>query len=384
PPSRGERLRRRHFRPYPLLSPALIALGALGFAAVGGWGPGSARAGGSPPPLALLQSSDRAERASASRFSSVERRDVERAVERGVRFLARSQKPNGSFSKQFPVAITALTGMALLGSGVDYGRGPFHAELHRAVQYLIERADPTGYIRDDNQSRMHGHAYAVLFLAQVVGKTERQPVAQDLRRAVQKGLQLIEREQSVDGGWIYEPGRKGDEASITVCCLQALRAAKDAGLAVDPTVIERAVRYLERCSNEDGSFRYKLADPPGTSTYEISVAAVSTLDAAGEYTSELHKRAVGFLRDRVLRYRSNPLKAATKFPFYGNLYAAQVFFQLGGDDWQQWAGAAYPEVLAQQSPDGSWTESKYGTEYGTAMMVLILEIPLGYLPIFER
>jgi hypothetical protein len=41
-------------------------------------------------------------------------------------------------------------------------------------------------------------------------------------------------------------------------------------------------------------------------------------------------------------------------------------------------------LLARQRPDGSWPDDNYGDEFGTAMAVLILEVPLQYLPIFQR
>ena len=72
---------------------------------------------------------------------------------------------------------------------------------------------------------------------------------------------------------------------------------EDAGIVVDAGVvatcraIPRAEFQRRRCT-----FRYQLSSPRGTTTYEISAAAVSALDAAGEYTSDLHRRAVSFLR----------------------------------------------------------------------------------------
>jgi len=234
---------------------------------------------------------------------------------------------------------------------------------------------------------MHGHAYAVLFLAQVMGATQRQPIATKIRATVSRGVKLIQDSQSLDGGWYYEPDtrdRTKDEASITVCCLQALRAAKDAGIAVDANAIGKALLYLEKCSNDNGSFKYSSKSPARQTSYEITAAAVSTLDAAGEYHSDLHRKGVGYLLDAVGRHPKNPLKAARRYPFYGNLYAAQVYFQLGGEAWKTWAAKAYPRLLADQRSNGGWDHAQYGTEYATSVALLMLEIPLGYLPIFER
>ena len=77
------------------------------------------------------------------------------------------------------------------------------------------------------------------------------------------------------------------------------------------------------------------------------------------------------------------LDAASGYPYYGNLYAGQVYFQLGGELWEMWSREAWPELLRRQKAEGHW-ESRFGSEYATAVALLILEIPRGYLPIFER
>ena len=48
----------------------------------------------------------------------------------------------------------------------------------------------------------------------------------------------------------------------------------------------------------------------------------------------------------------------------------------------------YPKIrerlLTLQYPDGSWMGDGVGTTYGTALACVILQLPYGYLPIFER
>ncbi len=316
---------------------------------------------------------------------------IDRGIERGLMYLRRKQFGNGALSGRFSVAVTALGGLAFLGYGAEYKRGRHGVVIMRAAEYLINRQRADGYISDEDTefpSRMHGHAYAVLFLSQVVGTIPppHEEQRRKVRRAIEKGTQLIEREQTTRGGWWYDPGdREKDEASLTVCCLQALRAAKDAGFEVNVRTIRRAVTYLKECCREDGSFRYSLARQIHRSSYELTAAAVSTLNAAGEYAIEEHKRGVSFMLLQ-LKNRRNPLSVCANFYFYGNFYAAQVLYQLGGETWDGWAKRAYPRLLDDQekNEDGSWESTRYGDRYATAMALLILELPLGYLPIFER
>lgn len=296
------------------------------------------------------------------------------------------------------MAVTALAGLAFLGYGEQYGRGRYGDVLVQAVRYLAQKSTTgrAGYI-DDESSRMHGHAYAVLFLTQVLGSIPDPRSEAKVREVVYEGIEFIAHAQTLDGGWGYEANEKFDEASITVCCLQALRAAKDAGIALKPltsaspgssndrmrAVVDAAVGYLVRCCLDDGSFKYSLKRGIDRSSYELTAAAVSTLDAAGKYSADEHKRGVGFLLRTLSRYGRTPLKASVNYPYYGNFYAGQVYHQLGGEVWRGWQPDATRELLAMQKSDGSW-ESKFGSEYATAMAILILEIPMAYLPIYER
>ncbi len=69
--------------------------------------------------------------------------------------------------------------------------------------------------------------------------------------------------------------------------------------------------------------------------------------------------------------------------FYGHYYAAQAFWIRGGDDWNQWYKAIRDELLGKQSDQGYWSDT-IGNEYGTAMALIILQVPNNFLPIFQR
>ena len=55
----------------------------------------------------------------------------------------------------------------------------------------------------------------------------------------------------------------------------------------------------------------------------------------------------------------------------------------GGEDWDQWYPAIRDELLRRQTAAGFWTDG-FGNEYGTAMALIILQMPNNYLPIFQR
>ncbi len=69
--------------------------------------------------------------------------------------------------------------------------------------------------------------------------------------------------------------------------------------------------------------------------------------------------------------------------FYGHYYAAQAMWIRGGDDWNQWYPAIRDELVSKRLAQGYWNDS-VGSYYGTAMALIILQMPNNYLPIFQR
>ena len=233
---------------------------------------------------------------------------------------------------------------------------------------------------------MHGHTYAILFLGQVIGQVPTPQREEQLRKSIKAGVDLILSCQTPKGGWGYHPADPLDEASLTVCCIQALRSAKESGVHVPKVTIDRALEYLRKCATEDGSFRYSLTRAKDRTSYEITAASISTMDAAGEYSLDERTRGMTYIRkliEKGARSRKGAFKVAGNFPYYGNFYVGQILQQSRGDLWDRWSRSVWPQLIELQKETGSW-ESRYGEEYATAMALLILELPLGYLPLYDR
>ena len=58
-------------------------------------------------------------------------------------------------------------------------------------------------------------------------------------------------------------------------------------------------------------------------------------------------------------------------------------FLAGGKYWADWFPRIRDQLIASQIADGSWS-SNHGDPYGTAMSLLILQVPNRLLPIFQR
>ena len=73
------------------------------------------------------------------------------------------------------------------------------------------------------------------------------------------------------------------------------------------------------------------------------------------------------------------------FFYYGHYYAVQAYYITGDPKWQRYFRTVKRILLERQQADGRW-RCRYGPgdAFGTAVSTLILQIPLQYLPIFQR
>ncbi len=308
---------------------------------------------------------------------------TQRAITRGLEFLAASQHADGSFGStstyRQDAAVTALAGMAFLSAGHTPGRGKYGRNVDRAVDYLLACTDPSGFINAAESSShgpMYGHGFATLFLAEVYGMTPRP----DLREKLKLAVNLIINTQNKEGGWRYQPVRKEADLSVTVCQMMALRAARNAGVFVPRSTVDQCVSYVRQSQNSDGGFKYQL-HIGSPSLFPRSAAGVVALYSAGVYEGREIDRGLRFLLSHLPQ--GDVLRHEVHY-FYGHYYAVQAMWQAGGVYWKRWYPAIRDELLSRQSGDGSWADQPICTEYGTAMACIILQMPNNYLPIFQR
>ena len=143
--------------------------------------------------------------------------------------------------------------------------------------------------------------------------------------------------------------------------------------------INRSIAYVKKSQNEDGGFMYMLSGG-GPSAFPRSAAAVVALYSAGVYEGPEIEKGLEYLNTQLPR-GDDFLRDGHYF--YGHYYAVQAMWQAGGDYWKHWYPAIRDALLKRQSDDGSWMDS-IGSEYGTSMALIILQIPNNYLPIFQR
>ncbi|HHI78930.1 MAG TPA: hypothetical protein ENK02_03030 [Planctomycetes bacterium] len=309
---------------------------------------------------------------------------IERAIRKGAEFLVRTQNRDGSWrangsSNGYPVAMTSLAGFALMATGSTPMRGPYAPNIRKAADFLMRHSLKSGLISvlQEEERPMYGHGFAMLFLAEVYGMEVDLKMQRKLRRVLDKAIRLTAKSQSSYGGWNYAPGDNYDEGSVTVTQVQGLRACRNAGINVPKKVIQNAIKYIADSANEDGGIRYG-ARFRGPSRPAITAAACAVLYNAGKYDDKMAIKAMKYAQSHLSPTRSGG------FHFYAQLYFSEALYQKGGKDWDRYYKEISEYMLKRQSSKGSWQGDGVGLTYGTAIALIILNLPYAHLPILQR
>jgi hypothetical protein len=313
---------------------------------------------------------------------------TEAAVEKAVRWLARAQKRDGSFSEgggmgTYPCTMTALAGMAFLGHGDTPTRGRYAEAVRRAVRFLTDprQVQRSGLISSPSERgrSMYGHGFSTMFLAQVLGEGSEPELEARIRRVLVNAIKLTSGSQSGPGGWLYTPDSRGDEGSVTVTQVQALRACRNAGVSVPRKVIKKAVKYIEKSMQSDGGIAYRIGS--GGSQPAITAAATAVLYNAGEYDSKAALRCLEYCQRNI---QVDAVGGGFGHWFYTHLYLSQAYWHVGGKTWNQYFPKIRDRLLGAQASDGSWQGDGVGRVYGTAIAVTILTLPYERVPLYMR
>lgn len=313
--------------------------------------------------------------------------EVDASIERGLAFLAASMNPDGTYPRRHGSggAVTSLAGMAFLAKGFLPGPGRYGSTLERAVDCVLDRAGPDGFLGDaeGGNGRMYAHSICTLFLSEVSGMVD--PERQKRIDAVLPGAvkilldaQNVPKNAQFEGGWRYQRDSTDSDMSCTGWALMALRSSRLNGGDVPPEAIARAVEFVKRQQNlDDGSFRYQGRN--GSCPLTLTGAGILCLELCGRHNdpSALHatRRLLEIYTDLGKREGNR---------CYGLYYTSQGLFQTGGEAWKEFENWMYSTWMPRQHPDGSWREEEDSPAYNTAMMVLAFAVPYRQLPIYQR
>jgi hypothetical protein len=323
---------------------------------------------------------------------------TEAAVARGLKWLARHQNADGSWSLDAwhkapratggseglgghsDTAATALVLLPFLGAGQTHLGGEYRDEVARGLRWLVNEQKPDGDLRGQGIGQMYAHGQAAIVLSEAYAMT----ADESLRAPAQLALDYIARAQHPAGGWRYDPGQAGD-TSVVGWQLMALRSGKMAYLHVPDKVFSLSERYLDDAVVERyrGTYSYQ---PGGGASHVMTAEALLCRQYLG-WPREHHQlqNGVHWLLDSYPPDKRSP-------NIYYWYYATQVMHHMGGDVWNRWNALMRSTLVEMQQTHGpmagSWDPvgehaSRGGRIYMTALAVCTLEVYYRHLPMYR-
>ncbi len=369
---------------------------------------------------------------------------VESAVERGLEALKKQQSQDGHWESpggSYPTCVTAIAGMAMLMEGSSLREGKYTDQISKAVGWFLNaaRLQANGLLGNihnpTEQSRyMYGHGFGTMFLSSIYGEEEDKEQRKKLEKVITKAIEFTAKSQTTKthklaegkaveiGGWGYtsaaDSGRNGgfDEGSCTVPQIQALRAARNAGIKVPKEAVDKADHYLDACTTRDGGivYNYRGDSTNGQGRPPLTAAALACGLGTGQFTEAIRimtgkNPPKGIERPSIVRWfeyckKHIPIgKGRAAHEEYMMYYYAQGMYALGDDryamlfpgepkethlTWTKFKEALFPVILeSQDKTTGGWNGSGsygLGTTFVTAINLCILQLDNGILPIYQR
>jgi hypothetical protein len=237
---------------------------------------------------------------------------------------------------------------------------------------------------------MYNHGFGTLFLAEAYGMVTKKDLQKRVRETLERAVALIKKAQNQSqGGWRYDTRGESSDVSVTICQIMALRSARNAGVKVEKSIVDKCVKYVKARINSDGGFGYMYGS--NASLFPRSAAGVVALYCAGIYEGRDIENGLNYLMQfkptgHVNNFRNRGMNEVHYF--YGHYYAAQAMWTAGGKYWQEWFPAIREDLLIRlhlnPRNDGSWQDHTVCADYATAMACIILQIPNNYLPIMQK
>jgi len=334
---------------------------------------------------------------------------TEAAVYAALRWLKKTQRPDGSWDKgnnnsqSNPIAATGLALLTYLAHGETPKSKEFGPTVKKAIDYLISKqVQMKGYdgkmvwTWEEGQKLGHG-GYAIPIatyaLCEAYGMTKNPNVKEAASRALERMVQ----NQTSTGGWNYylckDANTKGtsiggdneaDDLSLGGWCIQSLKAGKLAGIHIEglEECIKKAIKCLkERNSHKQYGFKYRGAPKSQRSLHEgqgLAGAGCLAMQLLGYGKEAEVRNALNVMKDWVptFEWEAHPHPGSYwNSPQYYYYYASQCKFQAGmakgatqadQSTWEKWNKAMkayYPNNMKDggqiPGPDGKPRKCAY-------------------------
>ena len=301
-------------------------------------------------------------------------RKTEAAIQRGLAYLKQIQGTDGRWNGD-DANWTAYNAFAMIGFMLNghfpNKKQPYGETMTKSLDALLKESESQGggYMG----TNMYAHGLATVALSEAWGQTDKD---EQVQAALKGAVKIILRSQNEAGGWRYNPQPGGADVSVTAMQVVALAAARQAGIFVPDDTITRAVRYVNMCHHEaSGGATYQAGF--GVPGFARTGAATLSLMMLGKHEAREVKEGVRYLQ----REGAAGAMRQTDHYMYGHYYAAMVMYQAGDQEFKKW----YPQIrdilLKRQQKSGNFGGRG---AYDTAISLIILSIPYGYVPAYQR
>jgi hypothetical protein len=309
-------------------------------------------------------------------------RDVREMYDRGLQYLAGSQKEDGNWAgggEQGP-GVTGMALLALLASGEDANFGIYSSHIRKALRGLINAQDPTtGFFG----MSMYHHGFAMLALAEAYGAVDERNLWTEGKgpRSIGQALELAVRaaitsqKTNPNNAWRYQPTARDADTSVSGAVIIGLLAARNAGIEVPDEVIDKAISYFKGMTSKSGDVLYAGMGSLGDSMARSSIATLAYAVARRKDLAEF-KATLSYLKQRI----DEPAGAYLEYVRY---YQSQALFQGDLDSWEKWNKLLVRQLKEAQQPDGS-IRGRFGPTISTSLSLLSLALNYRFLPIYER
>ena len=312
-------------------------------------------------------------------------RDVREIYDKGVAYLVKTQRENGSWQGgQAGPGVTGMALMTLLAGGEDPNFGKYSNPVRKAVKNLVEAQDTsTGFLG----SSMYHHGFGMLALAEAYGAVDDRTFwasTPNKKKSIGTALEMAVRcaitsqKKNPLGAWRYSPSASDADTSVSGAILVGLLAARNAGIEVPDSSIDRAISYYEGMTSDSGNVGYSggIGSGMGQSIARTSIAslvyAISRRQDLPKY-----KATVTNLTGRLESDGNDHYKD------YARYYQSQALFQGDMQAWKKWNKILVEKLKASQLEDGSF-QGNFGVPAATSMNLLSLALNYRFLPIYER
>jgi hypothetical protein len=276
--------------------------------------------------------------------------------------------------------------------------------LARAEEYLLANLSHLRRADQGNLPNIWGHTYGIQTLVRLHGQCPDDAARRHrLAESIREQIALLERFETVNGGWFYYAGGLQRPLAppgsfVNAAVLVALDRARKLGLTMSDKVLARAIESLASQQKPDFSYLYSATNalsmkdgahpinqPAGSLGRSQACNLALRLWGDKKITDEVLKTWLDRLITRqgwLDMGRKRPIphesfaQVAGYFYYFGHYYAALCIEQLAPGERPFYQDHLARILVRLQEPDGSWWDYplySYHKAYGTAFALLSLK-----------